>query len=319
MIIDTFYEDYIKVVFSYLPAWEMFFSMHVLSKPEHHTSRKNWVESKEKYFPELVKRIQDLGPVTDSWNMIIDSAGWGEIRQMEIEEILSLFRGKNIYQWNEWIAYTGRNISIEERNIVMEVMEQYYNTVFQREEIVLRAFIRRILQEEKDKCRRDGLWTWCMNVHPRLCIEPDVVIYKKNHEYRIEKKEIGAVYITVSTFVTPHLWLYYNHNELEVVKGIVVEQEKNEIPADLVWLFKALGEPTRLQIIKHLLHGVCTTQALAQEMMISEAAISRHLKLLQKAGFVKKTKKGFYMEYRFETDRIDYIPYMFYETMLLKQ
>ena len=34
---------------------------------------------------------------------------------------------------------------------------------------------------------------------------------------------------------------------------------------------------------------------------------------------VKKAKNGFYMVYEFDTERVDYIPYLFYEIMLQKQ
>ena len=39
MILDMFSEEDIKVVVSYLPVWEFFFSMHVLSNPEHMSSK----------------------------------------------------------------------------------------------------------------------------------------------------------------------------------------------------------------------------------------------------------------------------------------
>ena len=55
MILDMFSEEDIKVVVSYLPVWEFFFSMHVLSNPEHHVSRQKWMQSKEQCLPELVK------------------------------------------------------------------------------------------------------------------------------------------------------------------------------------------------------------------------------------------------------------------------
>ena len=60
MILDMFCEEDTKIVVSYLPVWEFFFSMHVLSNPEHHVSRKKWVQSKEQFFPELVKEIRTM-------------------------------------------------------------------------------------------------------------------------------------------------------------------------------------------------------------------------------------------------------------------
>lgn len=319
MVLDTFYEENIEIVFSYLPIWEMFFSMHVLSNPEHHISRKKWSEIKEKEFPELVKRIRELGSITDLWNIIIDSDKWSEVRHMDIQNMIVFFQHKNIYQWNEWIEYTGRTMSIEERDAVLEVIGEYYTLVFQKEEISLRSYIKRVLQDEKERCQKEGLWEWCKKIHSRLCVGSDTIVFLKNHEYRIEKEKIKRVIVTVSTFVTPHLWLYNKNYELEIVKGIIVEQEKDEISEELMWVFKAMGDLTRLHIIKHLLHGICTTQALAKEMKLSEPAISKHLKIMQKAGLVKKAKNGFYMVYEFDTERVDYIPYLFYEIMLQKQ
>ncbi len=96
MVIDTFYENGTKIIFSYFPAWEMFFSMHVLANPEHHGTRKKWVDEKEKQFPELVKKIRELKELADDWNLIIDSPLWSQFRQMEIPEMLSALEKKNI-------------------------------------------------------------------------------------------------------------------------------------------------------------------------------------------------------------------------------
>lgn len=317
MILDIFDENGIEIIVSYLPVWEMFFSMHVLSNPEHHITRKKWTEAKEREFPYLVEKIRGFGELTDTWNLIIDSDKWGEVRQMEIVEMLSFFRKKNIYQWNEWINYSGKQMSIEERDKTLSLAEEYYYTVFEKEEVILRAYLLRVLKEEETRCRQEGLWAWCKKIHPRLIVEKNRIIYMKNREFRFEKNEIEKVYITASTFVSPHLWLYENNHELEIVKGILVEEEETGIPQDLVRIFKTLGDGTRLQIIKHLLQGMATTQALAQKMNISEAAVSKHLKVLLKAGLVRKHKRGHYMEYKFNTEAIDFIPYTFYENMLM--
>lgn len=317
MILNIFGENDIEIIVSYLPVWEMFFSMHVLSNPEHHIARKKWTEAKETEFPGLVERIRQLEDLTDTWNLIIDADRWGEVRQMEIVEMISFFRKKNIYQWNEWIKYSGKQMSIEERDKILSLMEEYYHAVFQREEPILRAYLVRVLKEEETRCRQEGLWTWCKRIHPRLIVEENTITYMKNREFRFEKSELQKVFITASTFVSPHLWLYEHDCELEIVKGIPAERTEKGIPADFVRIFKTLGDATRLQIIKHLLQGISTTQALAQRMKISEAAVSKHLKILLNAGLVRKSKKGHYMEYEFKTEVIDFIPYTFYESMLL--
>lgn len=152
MVLDMFRYEGVEVVVSYFPVWEMFFSMHVLSNPEHHLTRRKWVEAKEKSYPDLIKEIRDLGEVTDSWILIIDSEKWSEIRQMEIVEMLHFFRNKNIYQWNEWVKRSvGKEMSVKERNRILDIVEKYYKCVFKNEEMILRPYLVRILQEEKEK------------------------------------------------------------------------------------------------------------------------------------------------------------------------
>lgn len=317
MIVDRFYQGDTEVVFSYLPVWELFFSMHVLSNPEHHASRRNWVKEKERRFPELVGEIRELRELTDSWILIIDVPGWEEIRQMEIGEMLDYFGSMNIYQWNGWVkSPEGRPMSIAERDRILDTAWRYYDTIFRKEEVILRSYLLRILRDEKEKCRQEGIWNWCGRIHARLTVEKDAVTYLKNREYRFNKSEIQTVFATVSTFVAPHLWLYQGTQSLEVVKGVLTEQETSGVSEDFVRIMKALGDRTRLQIIKYLLQGVCTTQALAQEIGISEAAVSKHMKVMSEAGLVRREKKGFYIEYEFKREIIDYFPYTFYETML---
>lgn len=37
-------------------------------------------------------------------------------------------------------------------------MKQYYDLVFRKEEIILRTYLMRVLQDEKEKCKKDGMW-----------------------------------------------------------------------------------------------------------------------------------------------------------------
>ena len=102
-----------------------------------------------------------------------------------------------------------------------------------------------------------------------------------------------------------------------MIKGVIVESIESDIPEDLVQIFKVLGDKTRLRIIKLLMQNVCTTQELAQKLEISEAAVSKHLQIMWKADLVHKNKKGFFVEYEFKEDMINYIPYKFYEMITI--
>lgn len=237
---------------------------------------------------------------------------------MEIIEMIRYFRKKNIYQWNHWVKETtGNEMTRKERDRILNVMEAYYETVFRKEEMILRPYLIRVIQNEKRKCQAEGLWNWIGKIHTRLQVEETEVIYLKNHEFKYKKKELNTVFLTVSTFVYPHLWLFKHRQELEVVKGVIVESIESDIPEDLVQIFKVLGDKTRLRIIKLLMQNVCTTQELAQKLEISEAAVSKHLQIMWKADLVHKNKKGFFVEYEFKEDMINYIPYKFYEMITI--
>lgn len=130
-----------------------------------------------------------------------------------------------------------------------------------------------------------------------------------------ETLEIHTVYATVSTFLSPHLWLYERNGYIQFIKSVVVERKDEGIPQDFLNVFRALGDETRLKIIREILNGTRTTKALAGKVEVTEAAVSKHLKILWEAGLLEKKRCGNYVEYYVCRDVIDFIPYRFYELM----
>ena len=52
--------------------------------------------------------------------------------------------------------------------------------------------------------------------------------------------------------------------------------------------FAALGDPTRLAILERLAEGDATVKELAEPFVVSMPAISRHLKVLERAGLITR-------------------------------
>lgn len=81
--------------------------------------------------------------------------------------------------------------------------------------------------------------------------------------------------------------------------------------ADLVLVFKALGDPTRLRILELLRsrgksccdliareeRGLCACD-IERAVGLSQAAVSHHMDLLRRAGLVDAQKRGRWMFYR---------------------
>ena len=55
--------------------------------------------------------------------------------------------------------------------------------------------------------------------------------------------------------------------------------------------FAALGDPTRLAIVERLAEGDATVKELAEPFSVSLPAISRHLKVLERAGLIVRGRE----------------------------
>ncbi|MGI6315473.1 MAG: ArsR/SmtB family transcription factor [Christensenellales bacterium] len=65
-------------------------------------------------------------------------------------------------------------------------------------------------------------------------------------------------------------------------------------------VLKAIADETRMSILNLLLrHNYCV-RALANELQLTEATVSQHLKVLREAGLLAGEKRGYFMHYTVE-------------------
>ena len=65
-------------------------------------------------------------------------------------------------------------------------------------------------------------------------------------------------------------------------------------------IFAALADPTRRAILARLADGDATVTELAEPFSISLPAISRHLKVLEHAGLISRSRSGQWLSSRLE-------------------
>lgn len=68
-------------------------------------------------------------------------------------------------------------------------------------------------------------------------------------------------------------------------------------------IFKALGHPLRLKILKRLVGGELCVCKLVDDTQFTQANLSQHLKILSNAGLIVKRKEGNYSHYRISDDK----------------
>ena len=76
---------------------------------------------------------------------------------------------------------------------------------------------------------------------------------------------------------------------------------------ELAEIFKALSDPTRLRLVKLLSEheGALCVNALAHRLGVTQSAVSQHLRVLRQAGLVQGERRGYYVHYSLDQDRLE--------------
>ena len=78
------------------------------------------------------------------------------------------------------------------------------------------------------------------------------------------------------------------------------------MPTDQLSLtFAALADPTRRAILARLAEGEATVNELAEPFPVSLPAISRHLKVLERAGLIVRAREAQWRPSRLQADPLD--------------
>lgn len=73
----------------------------------------------------------------------------------------------------------------------------------------------------------------------------------------------------------------------------------------LVTMFKALGNPSRFEIMKYLVtHPGCITGDIVQFLPLAQATVSQHLKVLREAGWIIGQVEGPAISYCLNEDNV---------------
>ena len=80
-----------------------------------------------------------------------------------------------------------------------------------------------------------------------------------------------------------------------------------EEAADLAAIFRALGEPTRLQMLNLIAlqpkQEVCACE-LVEPLGLSQPTVSHHLKVMYKAGLLERERRGTWIYYRILSEKL---------------
>lgn len=75
-------------------------------------------------------------------------------------------------------------------------------------------------------------------------------------------------------------------------------------PEQIAEISTVLGTPARVRILQALRRESLCVGALADRLGVSQSAVSQHLRVLRQAGAVSPEKRGYYVHYRVNEDRL---------------
>jgi DNA-binding transcriptional ArsR family regulator len=86
--------------------------------------------------------------------------------------------------------------------------------------------------------------------------------------------------------------------------AIIFNHVVEHMPESLNRVFFALSDPTRRAILARLADGEVTVTAIAAPFAMSLAAVSKHIRVLEEAGLLERTRQGREHRLRFVAQRL---------------
>lgn len=88
------------------------------------------------------------------------------------------------------------------------------------------------------------------------------------------------------------------------IADAALEGEASVVPASTIRLFRALGDESRLRILRHLADGDLYLTEIAERMSLSKPTVAHHLAQLRAAGLVTISETGGLTYYSLRRDRL---------------
>lgn len=302
------------------PLLEMFAAMHVICNPEHHTGRAEWCERVKRLVDkELLDEIRALSECTREWLappdfLLFDDRA--DIRNMDIEEALFTLDGYNIRRWKRIFELNERDVTLSQKKRIIEVSRRFYEEYFRNEAVIIEPLMIAALRKVFKAWEKEGMAKELSSIHDRLKLTDREIVFYKNREFHYAYDDIDTIYLTGSTFLSPHLIMGHNNKELFTVKYFNNKKIQSSPPKELVELYNGLADATRLKILRSLKHMPDSTKHLSKKLGISEAAVSKQLKVLSEGGLVNKRRQGNYMIYSVDETALDFLTYRIYEYLM---
>jgi DNA-binding transcriptional ArsR family regulator len=191
-----------------------------------------------------------------------------------------------------------------------ELLDEYWQAAFAEEWEALEPRLAETVADAGRRLAGDGVYSYLTGLSPQLLTDPGGREIRRDlpHEHTVEVGPRSELVLAPSAFVWPHVRVNCDPPWPPAIvypAPFALAAGRSKLPSeDVVHVLRALADDTRLRALKLIAAGERSTQELAPLIGISQAGLSKHLRLLARAGLVQARRDGYYVLYSLRSDRI---------------
>jgi DNA-binding transcriptional ArsR family regulator len=192
----------------------------------------------------------------------------------------------------------------------LRLLERYWEDAFAREWERIEPDLAASVGEAGRRIEQDGIYALLRGLWPEVRCDPDEGRFwlERPHDHEVEIGPDDRLLLAPSTYVWPHVRVNCDAPwPLGLVfpaSSIVREARPRIPPAQMVGVLRALADDTRLRVLRLIAERPRSTQELAPLVGVSEAGLSKQLRVLSEAGLLERRREGYYVLYRLVPEQV---------------
>jgi DNA-binding transcriptional ArsR family regulator len=133
-----------------------------------------------------------------------------------------------------------------------------------------------------------GVWDYMLSISDRVYrAKSGEYVFKVKPEIRVKETEVTRVIVMPSLVVSRRLAFWKSGSTLLLYVSNASPATVDDPPDSLLISALAVGDRTRLRMLRHLAEQPCTNLEMAEFLGVNPSTASRHFKLFKDAGFVE--------------------------------
>jgi DNA-binding transcriptional ArsR family regulator len=191
-----------------------------------------------------------------------------------------------------------------------DVLADYWEEAFEAEWERIEPALAESIDEAGRTLATAGIWAVLGRLPPRCRVDPAraELLIDLPHDHDVAVSEANPLVLSPSVFVWPHLRVNCDPpwpTALVYAAPFLAREAAPRVPpAELLRILRALGDDTRLRILKLIAERPRTTQELGPLVGLSTAGLSKSLRRLAEAGLVVPRREGYYVVYSLDAERV---------------